>query len=247
MHTSSDPSPPVTATATDAAPAPAQTAPSAPPPGLSPAACAAALAQHFPALFGPGVAPQPLKLRIQVDIQQRAPGVFTKKALSLFLQRHTTSTAYLKALVAAAQRVDLDGQPAGDIADEHRQAATEELQRRRALHDARRAAERTAQREAQREAHRKAHDAARQAYAADAEARGRREALLRAFETTTLTRRNFCALKGVAEAELDATLAQARQEREQRAQAPRPERRDGPPPRQQPGHRRPAAAGKPRR
>ena len=120
---------------------------------MSPAACAAKLAELFPALFGPG-APRPLKLRVQADIQQRAPGVFTRKSLSIFLQRHTTGTAYLKALVNAPHRVDLDGMAAGDVADEHRQAAVAELERRRAIHDARRAAERDAQRKAYDEARR---------------------------------------------------------------------------------------------
>lgn len=99
------------------------------------------LATHFPALFGAGVI-KPIKLRIQVDIHQRAPGVFTKRALSFFLQRHTTRTAYLRALVAVgATRVDLDGHPAGEIAAEHRDAAGVELERRRALVEARKHAE----------------------------------------------------------------------------------------------------------
>lgn len=104
------------------------------------------LATHFPALFGEGVI-KPIKLRIQVDIHQRAPGVFTKKALSFFLQRHTTRTAYLRALVAeGATRVDLDGQPAGEISAEHRDAAGVELERRRVLVEARKQAEREAAR-----------------------------------------------------------------------------------------------------
>jgi sRNA-binding protein len=107
---------------------------------MSPAQTAAELAQRFPALFGGDGPPKPLKLRIQADIQQRAPGVFTRKTLSPFLHRHTTSTPYLKALVASADRFDLDGQPAGVVADEHRQAAQVELERRRALVAARRAA-----------------------------------------------------------------------------------------------------------
>ena len=247
---------------TPAEPSPAAPAQPATPalPELSPAACAAQLAALFPAVFGPG-GPKPLKLRIQIDIQQRVPNRFTKKVLSLVLQRHTTSTAYLKALVNAPHRLDLDGQPAGEPAHEHRQAAVAELERRRAMHDARRAAERDAQREAQR----KGHDEARRAYAADAEARMKRDTLLRAFETTTLTPRNFCALKGVAEAELDAVLAQARLEREQqreqqRAQAPRPDRpaerqrQDAPPAERGPGpdrtrppHPRAPATAKPQR
>lgn len=184
---------------------------------LSPAATAARLAELFPAIFAPG-AVAPLKLRIQGDIQQRAPGIFTKKSLSIFLHRHTTGTAYLKALAAAPQRIDLDGQPAGEVSEEHRSAAAAELARRRAAHDARRAAERDAQREAQRQAH----DAARRAHAAEHQARDARVALLRAFETTTLTRANFCALKGVPEAELDNLLAQARADREERATMSRP-------------------------
>ncbi|MEO8299577.1 MAG: ProQ/FinO family protein [Burkholderiales bacterium] len=104
------------------------------------------LAEYFPALFGAGVI-KPIKLRIQADIHQRAPGVFTKKALAIFLQRHTTGTAYLRALVAeGATRVDLDGLPAGDIAAEHREAAGVELARRRAIVEAKKQAGREAAR-----------------------------------------------------------------------------------------------------
>ena len=104
------------------------------------------LAEHFPALFGAGVI-KPIKLRIQADIHQRAPGVFTKKALSIFLQRHTTGTAYLRALVAAgATRIDLDGQPVGEITAEHRDAAGVELERRRAIVEAKKHAGREAAR-----------------------------------------------------------------------------------------------------
>lgn len=108
---------------------------------LSPAQCAARLAELFPALFGTQGPPKPIKLRIQADIQQRAPGLFTRKALSIVLHRHTTSTPYLKALVAAPSRFDLDGEPTGEIAEEHRLAAREEVERRRAIVAARRAAE----------------------------------------------------------------------------------------------------------
>jgi sRNA-binding protein len=242
-------------------------------PELSPAACAALLAERFPALFGAGRA-LPIKLRIQADIQARAPGVFTKKSLSTFLHRHTTGTAYLKSLVSQPQRYDLDGQPAGEVAEEHRAAATVEVERRRGIVDARRQAERDAQRQAhaaERDAARRAqsearaaaqaaHAAARAAAAAaqpadappaeaahpvapppprlsaaEVEARRDRAALLRAWETSTLTRANFCVLKRIAEADLEAQLVVARQEREQRPQDPRPEprshdaRRDGGP------------------
>jgi len=201
--------PPVTAAATE----------------LSPAACAARLAELFPALFGAGRA-LPIKLRVQTDIQERAPGVFTRKSLSPFLHRYTTSTAYLKALVNSPHRFDLDGAPAGEIDDVHRQAAAAELERRRGLFEARRVAERAAANEARRAAE----VAARQQHAAEEQARLDRAALLRAYESSTLTRTNFCALKGIAEGELDGQLHQAWLEREQRAQEMRPAPERGPRP-----------------
>ncbi|MFY7974380.1 MAG: ProQ/FINO family protein [Rubrivivax sp.] len=135
----------------DAAPGAGPDAPAAPAKAAepSPAETAAALAALFPALFG-GPGPKPVKLRIQSDIQQRAPGRFTKKTLSIFLHRHTTSTGYLKALVAeGAQRIDLDGQPAGEIDPVHLEAARVELARRWEIVLAKRAAERAGARAAQ--------------------------------------------------------------------------------------------------
>ncbi len=71
--------------------------------------CGPLLRKRFPALFGGG--PKPLKLRIQVDIQERAPGVFSKQALSAFFRRYTGGTAYLQAVAHGAHRLDLDGHP----------------------------------------------------------------------------------------------------------------------------------------
>lgn len=163
--------------------------------------CARELKQRFPALFAG--APKPVKLRIQEDIQARAPGVFTKRALSAYFRRHTLSTGYLIALTRAETRFDLDGQPAGPIADEHRQAARDELARRRARQDERRAQESQQQAQAQQE-------------------RRERAALLRDFQTTRLTTANFCALKGIAPEALDALLALARQEAAEAPPAPPP-------------------------
>lgn len=147
-ETTSGPTPNVTlGTPTEALPAaPAAAGAPTPRPEPSLADTARLLAEHFPALFGAG-ATKPIKLRIQADINRRAPGVFTKKALSVFLQRHTTRTEYLRALVAeGATRIDLDGQPVGKIAAEHRDAAGVELERRRAIVEARKHAEREAAR-----------------------------------------------------------------------------------------------------
>lgn len=163
---------------------------------MPPAAVAERLKALFPALFtGPA---KPLKLRIQVDIQQRAPGVFSRQALSAFFRRHTGSTSYLIAVSKAPNRIDLDGQPAGEVSAEHRQAALDELARRRAHSDARREQEE--------------------------QGRRRRASLLRNFKNTTLTRANFCALNGLAEDALDAVLAQAEQEAKEDAARPAPGR-----------------------
>ncbi|MDH5329933.1 MAG: ProQ/FINO family protein [Aquincola sp.] len=261
----------------------------------SPAATGARLAELFPALFvgpdGQGTW-RAIKLRIHADIQARAPGQFSKRTLGIFFSRYTTTTPYLKALAApGAQRFDLDGEPAGEIAEEHRAAAVEELERRRAI-----AAERRATRRPQRApAPVRRDEAALQPDAAHAapkgptrrthidtpgsdartarppraarergearrggtEARGasspsphapaarrpsrphderlaappspperapsaalptdpaqrERALLLRAYEGSTLSKANFCALKRLTEAELDAALMQARAER----------------------------------
>jgi sRNA-binding protein len=179
------------------------------PGAMVPAECAQRLKALFPALFSG--APKPLKLRIQLDIQERAPGVFTKAVLSAFFRRHTGSTSYLIAMTRMSHRYDLDGQPAGEISQEHRQVALDELKRRRAGHEARRELEEQQQRN--------------------------RATLLRDFQATTLTKANFCALKGVAVEEFDGLLEIARAEAAERARQPAPfrpaaprrsGRRDGP-------------------
>lgn len=191
--------------AQDAAPS---AVPQAAPP-MTPAQCAQQLKALFPALFGGAI--KPLKLRIQSDIQQRAPGLFTRRALSAFLHRHTGSTGYLMAITRLGQRFDLDGNPAEPVNDEHRAAADTELTRRRASQDAQRALEQDQR-------------------ALEQDQRRNRAGLLRDFQTTTLTRANFCVLKVVDPAELDALLDRARREFEEDAQQrpaafePRPQR-----------------------
>jgi ProP effector len=253
-------------------PAPEPDAGPAPEPGLSPAECGARLAELFPALFVAPGAPgpfKPIKLRIHADILARAPGVFSKRVLGIFFSRYTTSNAYLKALTApGAQRFDLDGAPAGEIAEEHRVAAVEELARRHAIAAERRAAQRPpprpapaadgspgepqrpprereprrsaaprdpvregrprrddaprpaarerpphAQRPAARPAQRPAAAARPEAPAAPAlaadPAQRERMLLLRAYESSPLSKANFCALKRISEADLDQLLAEA--------------------------------------
>lgn len=192
----------------------------------SPAVTGARLAELFPGLFqGPA---KPFKLRIQVDIQERAPGEFSKQALSAFFRRHTGTTSYLMAVSQGTERFDLDGQVAGELTEEHRQVATEELARRRAITKARREeaiqAQREAHREAQREVRKQEQNAQQQNHVAHQERRNRAQ-LLRDFEGTRLTAANFCALKGIAPDALDGLLAQAREEAKQDALSPRPQAR----------------------
>ncbi|MEO7151518.1 MAG: ProQ/FinO family protein, partial [Burkholderiaceae bacterium] len=191
------------------------TAPGAPAiPTLSPAECAQRLKALFPALFAG--APKPLKLRIQTDIQQRAPGLFTRRALSAFLHRYTGSTGYLLAITRLGQRHDLDGVAVEPISEEHRAVAATELARRRGNQDERRAVE---------DEHR----------ALEETQHRNRAGLLRDHETTTLTRANFCVLKGVDPDALDDLLVRARSEREEMAQQ-RPPAFDRPrPPSGRPG------------
>ena len=207
-------------------------------PQLSPAETAALLKQLFPALFS-GAA-KPLKLRIQADIQERAPGRFSKQSLSGFFRRHTGSTSYLMALSRATQRFDLDGNPAGELSAEHRQLAADELTRRRSLNDSRRAddnkqrAEEGKQR-AEEGKQQRAEEANRRAEE-DAQ-RFNRATLLRAFETTTLTPANFCALKGIAIADFEVYIARARAEAAAAPPERRPEPRHDPRPDQRPERR----------
>ncbi|HEY1130351.1 MAG TPA: ProQ/FinO family protein, partial [Roseateles sp.] len=167
---------------TAAAPAP-EARPAAP--AAAPVDASAELKALFPALFTGK--PKPVKLRIQADIQERAPGKFTKAQLSAFLRRHTGGTGYLIALTQAKTRFDLDGNPAGEITEEHLTAAREELARRKGVQQERQQLE--------------------------VQQRRNRAQLLWDFERTTLTEANFCVLKGVVPEELPGLLEIARQER----------------------------------
>ena len=221
---------PVAETAAEPVPVEVEaSAPVAPVPELTPADVGAQLKAQFPALFTGGH--KPLKLRIQADIQERAPGQFTKTQLSAFFRRFTGSTGYLIALSKAKMRFDLDGQEAGELSDEHRNAAKEELTRRKGLQQERVNAEREQEQLLNQQ-------------------RYNRAGLLHDFERTTLTLANFCVLKGTTPEELPALLDLARKERaeapprEERAQRPqqrpdqRPERRERPNARPQRNDRR---------
>lgn len=160
------------------------------------------LRSAFPALFAGR--PKPLKLRIQLDIQQRAPGMFTRQQLTQLLRRHTGHHAYLSALGSeGSRRFDLDGNDAGPVSEEHRKAAIDELARRRTAH--------------------------RERQALADEQRRNRGMLLRDFERTTLTPTNFAALKGLDVAELESLVSIAREEAKTRQAPPSRHGRRAPP------------------
>jgi len=154
--------------------------------------CGPQLKKLYPALFSNP--PKPLKLRIQADIQARSPGMFTKPQLSAFLRRYTGSHAYLNALVKATHRFDLDGNAGDELSDEHRNAAVEELARRRANTQARMALEQ--------------------------EQRANRATLLKEYDANTLPAAEFAASRGIAEAELEPLIARARKEASEPPPAP---------------------------
>ena len=196
------------------------------PVSAAPVDVAAQLKAQFPALFTGGH--KPLKLRIQADIQERAPGQYTKTQLSAFFRRYTGNTGYLIALTKATQRFDLDGKEAGEISEEHRNVAKEELVRRRGVQQER--------------------------VALEQQQRFNRAGLLRDYERTTLTLANFCVLKGTTEEELPGLLEIARKEaaempqREERPRfEPRGDRRDQREPQGQRDARGPRPPQKPRR
>ena len=83
---------------------------------------------------------------------------------------------------------------------------------------------------AQREPPPAARDAAPATAQAPDPAQRERATLLRTFESSPLSKANFCALKGITEAALDAALTLAREERPERPpQPPQGQGPDGPP------------------
>jgi ProP effector len=66
---------------------------------------------------------KPLAIGIHKAILERRPEL-TKEAVSKALRIHTGATRYLKALSQADHRYDLDGNEAGDVTGEQREAAT---------------------------------------------------------------------------------------------------------------------------
>ena len=84
------------------------------------------LAATYPATFSPD-APPPLKIGIHVDLLARHPDL-DPAILRQALKRHCERRAYQIALAReGAVRVDLDGQPAGEVLEDQRKYAKAKL------------------------------------------------------------------------------------------------------------------------
>ena len=71
----------------------------------------------------------PLAIGIDKQVFAQVPEV-SKKALRIVLRNHTLSTRYLKEMEKGSVRLNLDGTPAGEVTDENRQHAAEQLRER---------------------------------------------------------------------------------------------------------------------
>lgn len=71
----------------------------------------------------------PLAIGVDKQVFAQLPEV-SKKSLRLAMRSHTISTRYLKEMEKGTVRLNLDGTPAGEVTDENRQHAAEQLRER---------------------------------------------------------------------------------------------------------------------
>ncbi len=71
----------------------------------------------------------PLAIGIDKQVFAQLPEV-SKKSLRLAMRSHTISTRYLKEMEKGSVRYNLDGSTAGEVTDENRQHAAEQLRER---------------------------------------------------------------------------------------------------------------------
>ena len=71
----------------------------------------------------------PLAIGIDKQVFAQLPEV-SKKSLRLAMRSHTMSTRYLKEMEKGTVRLNLDATPAGEVTDENRQHAAEQLKER---------------------------------------------------------------------------------------------------------------------
>jgi ProP effector len=90
------------------------------------------LAERFPACFA--INPRyrrPLKIGIHHDIAAQLGGTISPRVISAALRVYVSNGKYLKARITGAERVDLNGMPAGTVTAEHADIAKAQYERRR--------------------------------------------------------------------------------------------------------------------
>ncbi len=104
-------------------------------------AALARLAERFPQTFElEGYRPhRPLKVGIAADLVTRCPEL-DRRVLSAALGAYARRVMYLRGLVAGAARVDLDGNPVGEVSSRDAEDAAAKLAEILAAREARRAA-----------------------------------------------------------------------------------------------------------
>src|SRR6266536_2690817 len=79
----------------------------------------AMLAERFPAAFSVWERRRrPLKSGVHLDILARLDGEIEPDVLSIAMRVYTANEGYLKSCTAGAARIDLDGNPAGEVTPE---------------------------------------------------------------------------------------------------------------------------------
>jgi ProP effector len=79
----------------------------------------------FPSTFDPA-SPKPLKVGIRLDIEKRLPET-SRRSIRKALMRWCSQEPYLRAIVAGGPRLDLDGNPAGEVTQGERSHALRRL------------------------------------------------------------------------------------------------------------------------
>lgn len=108
------------------------------------------LAERFPLCFIAEGEARPLKIGIFQDLVERVQGEenLSKTQLRSALRLYTSSWRYLYGVKVGAQRVDLDGNPCGELEQQHVDHARQQLEEAKARVQAQRAEQNAKKREA---------------------------------------------------------------------------------------------------
>ncbi|HEJ6936678.1 RNA chaperone ProQ [Serratia marcescens] len=107
------------------------------------------LAERFPLCFSAEGEARPLKIGIFQDLVERVQGEenLSKTQLRSALRLYTSSWRYLYGVKVGAQRVDLDGNPCGELEQQHVDHARQQLEEAKARVQAQRAEQNAKKRE----------------------------------------------------------------------------------------------------